>query len=474
VLRASAAVERAGYPSVSIISTGFLKQAAVVAKGLGLPDMPIAAYPGVPMTDSTRELERKVEHELVPQIINGLSQPTGDKSAAAVDDEPAPRHIIFTGGLDSVQEHFYEQLWSDGLPFIPPTLDRVEQFLQFTDHAPDEVIGPCPTANRQATVWNVAVNGVMAGCRPEYMPVLLAVVSAVLDPLYKVEDAGSTPGWESLIIVSGPIAQELGLHHGQGVMRPGKQANTSIGRFLRLFLRNLGGFYHAPEGADKGSIGQSFLVAAAENEEHVAEIGWQPYSVDRGFEAGQNVVTVQSVVAISCPTYTGSENAIEHAQLIADVIGQRTCGYWSSIGMVYSNWHPLIMLGPSIASVFAKDGWSKEKIRRYLYDNVKIAASQAERYAYYCGQTGFRVDEHVKKGLLPPAYAESSDPGRLIPVFQHPEWIGIVVAGDWGRNQSKGYVSNHIQGPPVSKLVDLPKNWRRLRARSYHGREHVG
>src|SRR3954469_11499790 len=128
--------------------------------------MPIAAYPGVPMTDSTQELERKVEHELVPQIINGLSQATGDKSAAAVDDEPAPRHIIFAGGLDSVQEHFYEQLWSDGLPFIPPTLDRVEQFLQFTDRAPDEVIGPCPTA----TVWNVAVNGVMAGCRPEYMP----------------------------------------------------------------------------------------------------------------------------------------------------------------------------------------------------------------------------------------------------------------------------------------------------------------
>ena len=230
----------------------------MVAKGLGLPDMPIAAYPGVPMTDSTQELERKVEHELVPQIINGLSQATGDKSAAAVDEEPAPRHIIFTGGLDSVQEHFYEHLWSDGLPVIPPTLDRVEQFLQFTDHAPDEVIGPCPTANRQATVWNVAVNGVMAGCRPEYMPVLLAVVSAVLDPLYKVEDAGSTPGWESLIIVSGPIAQELGLHHGQGVMRPGKQANTSIGRFLRLFLRNLGGFYHAPKAQIKAASVKAF------------------------------------------------------------------------------------------------------------------------------------------------------------------------------------------------------------------------
>ena len=101
MLRASAAVERAGYPSVSIISTGFLKQATVVAKGLGLPDMPIAAYPGVPMTDSTQELERKVEHELVPQIINGLSQATGDKSAAAVDDEPAPRHITMKSWIST-------------------------------------------------------------------------------------------------------------------------------------------------------------------------------------------------------------------------------------------------------------------------------------------------------------------------------------------------------------------------------------
>ena len=437
-----------------------------MAKGLGLPDMAIAEYPGVPMTDSTEELRRKVVEQLLPQIIDGLSKPVGTKSSLAADVEPAPRDVIFRGALDAVQQHFYDNYWSDGLPIIPPTLARVDEFLRFTDRAPAEVIGPCPPANRHATVWNVAVNGVMAGCRPEYMPVLLAVIEAVLDPVYKVEDAGSTPGWESLIMINGGIAQELDVNNGQGVMRTGKQANTSIGRFLRLFLRNLAGFYHAPEGADKGSIGQTFLVAAAENEAAVAEIGWQPYSVDRGFKAGDNVVTVQSVVAISAPTYSGSENAAEHAELIADVIGQRACGYWASIGMVYSNWHPLLMLGPSIAKVFAQDGWSKQDIRNYLYDNVKIKASTAERYAYQCGQTGFRVDEYVKKGLLPATYGESADPERLIPVFPHPEWIGIVVAGDWGRNQSKGYVSNHIQGPPVSKPVRLPGNWRQLRGYS--------
>jgi len=457
-------VERAGYPSVSIIASGFLKQAAVVAKGLGLPDMAIAEYPGVPMTDGDEQLRRKVEEVLVPQIINGLSGPLGNEATRAPQTEPEPRDIVLRGTLDEINEHFQRNFWADGLPIVPPTLARVERFLQFTDRAADEVIGTCPVANRLATVWNVAVNGVMAGCRPEYMPVLLAVIEAVTDPKYRIEDVGSTPGWESLIVVSGPIARELGFNSGQGVMRPGIQANTSVGRFLRLYLRNIAGFHHAPEGGDKGSIGQSFLVAAAEDEDAVAAIGWQPYSVDRGYRAGDNIVTVQSVVAISAPTYSGSDKASEHAELIADVIGQRACGYWSAIGMVYSNWYPLVMLGPSIAKVFAQDGWSKDDIRRYLYDRVKIKASLAERYAYYGGTTGFRVNTHVEQGLLPAEYGASADPDREIPVFQHPEWIGIIVAGDAGRNQSKGYVNNHIQGPPVSRPISLPANWQELLA----------
>ncbi|MBI3938731.1 MAG: hypothetical protein HY323_17305 [Betaproteobacteria bacterium] len=465
MLRASAAIERAGYPTVSVIASGFLKQAEVVAKGLGLPDLAIAEYPGVPMTDSREELRRKVKEMLLPRIIDGLSQPRAAAGAARPPQrEPGPREIVFRGALDEVNEHFDANFWSDGLPIVPPTPERVERFLRFTGRLPQEVIGVCPPANREATVWNVAVNGVMAGCRPEYMPILLSVVEAITDPAFKVEDAGSTPGWEPLIVLNGPLIKELDFNSGQGVMRVGKRANTSVGRFLRLYLRNLAGFHHSPEGADKGSIGQSFNVVLAENEDACAEMGWQPFAADRGFARGENVVTVQSVVAISAPTYTGSEKALEHMNLIADVIGDRACGYWAAIGMVYANWHPLLLIGPSIARVFAQEGWSKDDIRRYLYEKVTIPASRAERYAYHCGQTGFRVTEHVKQGLLPPAYHESDDPDRPVPVFQRAEWIGIVVAGDPGRNQSKGYVSNHIQGPPVSKRVRLPENWEELLA----------
>ncbi len=142
----------------------------------------------------------------------------------------------------------------------------------------------------------------------------------------------------------------------------------------------------------------------------------QPYSVDRGFKAGDNVVTVQSVVAISAPAYSQSEHAQEHAAL--------------------------------------------------LYDKVKIKASTAERYAYGAGLTGFRIANAVKDGLLPQEYHLSDDPQRLVPVFQRPQWMGIVVAGDAGRNQSKGYVCNHLQGVPTSRKVVLPKNWDALLAES--------
>jgi hypothetical protein len=249
-------------------------------------------------------------------------------------------------------------------------------------------------------------------------------------------------------------------------MRMGRQPNTSVGRFLRMLLRNIAGFTHGPEGADKGSIGQSFLVAAAEDEDAVAELGWLPYSVDRGFKAGENIVTVQSVVSISAPVYSQSERAEEHAALLADVIGQRACGYWTAIGMCYANWHPLIMLGPSIAKVFAQNGWSKNDIRQYFHEHVKISARDAERYAYGGGLTGFRIANNVKQGLLPPEYALSEDPERLVPVFPKAEWIGIVVAGDAGRNQSKGFVCNHVQGVPTSRKIVLPGNWDALLAAS--------
>src|SRR3989442_2860256 len=192
-----------------------MQQAGVVSKGVGLPSLPIAEYPGVPMTDGSDAVARKVE-ALLPQLVAGLAgaRDTGRPTAA----EPGPRDVVHRGTLDEIQELFHKNLWSDGLPVIPPTLARVERFLAHTRRQPDEVIGRLLPENRAATVWSIAVNGVMAGCPPEYMPLLLAIVDAIAETIFRAEDASSTPGSEPLVIVRAPSATKPDLDHCKGVM----------------------------------------------------------------------------------------------------------------------------------------------------------------------------------------------------------------------------------------------------------------
>ena len=457
MLRAAAVVEKLGIPTASIVGSGFLKQAEVIVKGQGVP-LAIGVYPGAPMVDSEAELKRKVEEELAPGLLRGL---TGEAPRSAdAQAEPAPGEIVFRGTFDEVQEHFHRQLWSDGLPVVPPTRERVDAFLRFTDRDPDEVLRAIPQEGREATIRSIAVNAVMAGCRPEYMPLLIAVVEAMCDPNYRVEDSGSTPGWEPVVIVSGPIAKTLDFNSGQGMMRVGRQANTSIGRFVRLYLRNVCGFRIPPGAGDKGSIGQSFLVGMAEDEDAARAIGWPTYGEDRGFQPGENVVTVRSVVAITSPIYSASDRAVEHVQQWTDVIGG-SFTYWAHTGFKTGLWSPLIVAGPSIAKVVAGE-WSKDQVRKYLYQHIKVSAEKATHYARMTTTPTFSFENLVRDKLLPPEYAASPDPQRLVNVIIDPAMVEILVAGDAGRNQSRAYMSNHVQGSPTSRRIRLPARWDEL------------
>ena len=449
-----------GVPTASIIGSGFLKQAEVIIKGVGVP-LAIGVYPGAPMVDSEAELKRKVEEVLAPGLLKGL---IGDAPVEADSSaEPEPGSVVFSGDYDEVQEHFYKNLWTDGLPVTPPTRQRVDAFLQFTDRKADDVLRVIPQEGREASILSIAVNGVMAGCRPEYMPVLIAIIDAMCDPLYRVEDSGSTPGWEPVVIVNGPIVKELDFNYGQGVMRVGRQANTSIGRFVRMYLRNICGFRIPPGAGDKGSIGQTFLVAMAEDEDSATAIGWPTYGEDRGFKKSENVVTVHSVVAITSPMYSGGDDAKTHVQQWTDIIGG-SFTYWAHTGFKTGLWSPLIIAGPSIAGVIAKE-WSKDQVRQYMYDNMKVTAAKATHYAQMTSTPTFSFENLVKDGILPASYTESKDPQRLVNVLIKPEMVEILVAGDPGRNQSRAYMSNHVQGPPTSRKVALPKDWSDLLAK---------
>jgi hypothetical protein len=455
VLRASAEAEKIGIPTVSIVGSAFMKQAAFVSKGLGM-SFAIAEYPGAPMVDSDQDVREKVDRNLMPAIIEGLTSGPQQR-LVEMEAEPEPGTVVFKGSLAAVQAHFLRQLWSDGLPIIPPTRAAVDAFLRFTDRAADEVIAVLPQEGREATVLSIAVNGVMAGCRPEYMPVLVAMVQAIADPDFRIEDAGSTPSWEPLVIVSGPIAEALDLNHGAGLMKIGRQANGSIGRFLRLYLRNICGYRIAPGDGDKGSIGYSFNVALAEDEQWAGEIGWPTFGMDMGFAPGESAVTVQSVVCISPPTYSSGAVARGHVQQFVDVMG-RTFSYWAYSGLKRGFWHSIIVIGPSIAGVIAKE-MSKDDVRRYLWENTTIPASLMQRFARQTGGLELDFAKLAEEGYISRDYLASSDPDRPVRIFVNPEDIGIVVAGDPGRNQSRGYMANHEQGARTSKRVELPRNW---------------
>ncbi|MFH1485539.1 MAG: hypothetical protein ABIH46_05665 [Chloroflexota bacterium] len=435
------------------MTKGFEQLARRTAEVHGVPDLALAVYPGVIMTDGGEELRDKVEKTMVAQVLLGL---TGHLQIVSGQAEPEQRDIVIQGAFDEVQEFFMRNLWTEGLPIVPPTPERVERFLRFTDRSPEEVIGVLGPENREATVWNVAVNGVIAGCRPEYMPVLLAVVDTISDPELCVHEAGGTPGPEPMIMLNGPIIKELDFNCGQGVMKVGRQANTSVARFLKLYMRNIAGLRIGT--FDKGTIGYTYNLVLAENEDVVADLGWQPFSVDQGFQSGDNVVTVRSIRAVTAPIYSAGSTARECAEAIADILGP-TCSYSTHLGLKYRNFHPFVVISPSIAHVLVRDGWTKTHLREFLYKNCKTTATAVDKWLWRIGHTDFSLARMLEAGEAPEGFA-GTNANRLVPVFPQADQIGIVIAGDPDRNQARGYVPNHP--PPVSRKIELPGRWKAL------------
>ncbi len=453
MLRATKAVEDAGVPAVAIVSAGFMAQARAIKKALGAPDLQIAEYPGVIPLDSQEQFTAKVRNDVLRVVLDHLRTEIVETKVAA---EPVPEDIVFRGTFDEVQEEFHAREWSDGAAFVPPTPERVEAFLKWTGYDRHKVLGVLAPEYREASVLSVAVNGVMAGCRPDYMPVLVAAVEAIADPLFRIEDAGSTPGWEPLVVVSGSIVDRLGFNSEVGNMRVGRRANTSIGRFLRLYFRNVAGL--RPGGTDKGSIGLGFNVAMAENDKAVAEIGWPSYRVDRGFAPEDDVVTVRSVLAVSPPVYSRGPDPLDLIWPLLNNLAGTTWG-WSIVALYFNQWHPLIQMSPSVAGGFARAGWSKQEIRKHLFENSKIAAGTLERYSEAVFGNRMSIADLAKRLNLDPDFTRSEDPARLVPMLLDEACTDIVVAGDPARNQSKIYLNNQEQGPPVSRKIALPDGW---------------
>jgi hypothetical protein len=455
VLRASAVAEEAGVPSVSLTCEGFIGQAATTATGLGLPNLPVAIVPGHVDVQTVDELRANVLAVTVEGVIQGLTA-APEKASDLV--EPEPGEVVFEGTLDEINRFYYENGWSDGLPVVPPTAARVQEFLRFTDRDADEELGVLLPDRRSATVRTVAINGVMAGGRPEYMPVLVALVEAMADPSYGVEHSGNTPGSETLIVVNGPVIRRLGFNYQQGALRDGFQANTSIGRFWRLYLRNVAGFL--PHKTDKGTFGNTWRVVLAENEDALARMGWTTIARDQGRAPGESAVTISRFTGGTVLASVFGTRPEEMIPYLADGITRLVA--WElifTVGMALGAQRPLLVLSPILAQTLARAGLSKQDVQRKLFEHARIPASRFERYIgewtnLAPGRPTLR--DLVKRGRAAPIFAESDDPERLVPVVARAEDIMIAVSGDPLRTNAYVFAHNGILGFPTTKPIRLP------------------
>ena len=455
MLRASAVAEEAGVPSVSLTCEGFIGQAATTATGLGLPSLPVAIVPGHVDVQTVDELRANVLGVTVEGVVQGLTA-APEKASELV--EPEPGEVVFEGTPDEINRFFYENGWSDGLPIVPPTAARVEEFLRHTDRDGDEQLGVLLPDRRSATIRTIAINGVMAGCRPEYMPVLVALIEAMADPRYGVEHSGNTPGAETLIIINGPIIRRLGFNYQQGALRDGFQANTSIGRFWRLYLRNVAGFL--PHKTDKGTFGNTWRVVLAENEDAIAKMGWTTIAQDQGLKAGDNAVTISRFTGGTVLASVFGTRPEQMIPYLADGIARIVA--WEvifAVGMSVGAQRPLLVLSPILAQTLARAGLSKQDVQRQLFQYARIPARQFERYTgewtnLLPGRPSLR--DLVKRGRAAAVFAESDDPDRLVPVVEKAEDIMIAISGDPLRTNAYVFAHNGILGYTTTKPIRLP------------------
>lgn len=422
-----------------------------------MPNLPVATIVGHPGAQTVEEVRAHAVRVTADEVIaNLLQQP--EESVLAV--EPGPRDIVFTGSFEEVNAHFIANEWSDGLPIVPPTPEKIAEFLSFTPRKPEESLGIVLPESRAVTIWSVAVNGVMAGCRPEYMPILVALAEAMADPMYGVEHSGNTPGAETLIVLNGPIIKQLGFNFEQGVLRDGFQANTSVGRFWRLALRNIAGFL--PHKTDKGTFGNTFRVVLAENEDAIARAGWVPNSADMGFAAGDNSVTITRMTGGGVLASVTGARPEEMLPYIADGLAKQTG--WEVVftvgGLTFGTLRPAVVLTPILAETIAKAGWSKADVRQYLFDHARLPAWKIEKYTETWADFPIGSLAHqVNLGRLPKVFAESDDPERLVPIVFCPDDIMVLVSGDPLRTNAYVFAHNGYLGFPTAKRIELPEDW---------------
>jgi hypothetical protein len=398
LLRDMANVERGGIPTVALVATGFVQDARWSAEVFGCKELAIAEMDR-PFTNQDDESIGQMVAAAIGTIIQALTT-QGSTEAAYVPaqleplDLPSDPLMTFTGAdqmvcFDTMNRAFIAEGWSDGLPLVPPTPDKVAAMVAASGRPADDVVGEFAPGFGIGTVEKIAANAVMAGAPPDAMPVILAMAECVLEPSIGLRTFAMSTGPQApVVLVSGPIATQIGMNSGVCALGPGSLSwvNVAIGRTLRLMMMNVGHSY--PGTSDMDTIGtpMKFSACVAENE---ARNPWAPFRVQEGFDASESTVTVNVPYGM-CELFdfenTTPEGLIESFSTVTrNVVGSPNPGIWlikepadPSAGYPFNGvFHNLILMCPEHAEVFARAGWTTEQIKKALHASSTVSFAEA-------------------------------------------------------------------------------------------------
>ena len=330
--------------------------------------------------------------------------------------------------FQSVNDLYLERGWSDGLPIVPPSAERVEQMLAYCDRPWDEPVAKIPPRWGEATPIRLAANAVMAGCLPEYFPLFMLAIETLCEEsfnLYGIQ--ATTHQCAPLIVVNGPVARELDINAGHNAFGPGRRSNATIGRAIRLALLNIGGA--TPGSCDMSTFGSpaKYSYCVAENE---AMSPWEPLHVERGFPADASTV---SVFGAEGPHNINDHESVSGVGILKMVAG--TVAITGTNNVTLPGGDPLIVFGPEHAATIARDGFSKADVKRYLYENTQVPFTRFS-------------DEYIErrmKTLYPERFAKDGMNARA-PMAGSPEEFAVIVLGGSGKHSAFIPTFGHTPG----------------------------
>jgi hypothetical protein len=421
--------EAQGRPAVQLIYKYFVDDAKSAASSKGLPGVRLVPESIVSECSVPAEIEAGVD-SVFEEIIKALTRPltAEEKSPTPIDAGRFDR-VVFRGTVSEVNRFFYRRGWTDGLPVIPPTEEAVEEMLTGTELPRDHVVAELEPRRGKATVERIAINAVMAGALPSYMPVLVAGVKVLANAPMADVWAVSTGSWSPLWIVNGRVRNDLRMNNGFGVLSPGEMPNSTIGRALALITKNIRGVRRQIE--DMGVLGNpgKYSMVIAENEE---DSPWEPLHVERGLKKEDSAITVWFPQSYQQLHSYGTDDKGILGTIISNVSPARM----GQLG---------IMITPVNAGALATRGWSKADIKKYVIENAKAPWG------------------HLARGFTDAG--KDRKPDEMVPLFppapNQPPSVQVFVGG--GQGSWTGMFSG---GSAVhTEKIELPGNWDKIVAK---------